>query len=50
VKKEYCTDNFQACARYMVLQSVGGDFVPNDLQPDQEERAKEIIEEAKEWL
>jgi len=50
VKEKYCNNNYSACARYMVLKSVGGDFVPNDLMPEQVERAKEIIEEALEWL
>ena len=50
VKEKYCNTNYSACARYMVLKSVGADFVPNDLLPDEVERAKEIIEEALEWL
>jgi hypothetical protein len=50
VKEKYCNNNYSACARYMVLESVGGDFVPNDLMPEQVERAKEIIEEALEWI
>lgn len=50
IKEKYCYDNFSECARYMVLEAVGGEFVPADLQPDQAERAKEIIEEAMELL
>lgn len=49
-KDRYCLNNYYACARYVVSKTVGGDFVPNDLQPDQEELGKELIEEAKEWL
>jgi hypothetical protein len=49
IKKEYCYNNYSKCARYMVLTSVGGDFVPGDLLPRQAERAKEIIDEALEW-
>lgn len=50
IRKKYCNNNYSACARYMVLKSLGGEFVPFDLQPDHEERAKEIIEEGLEWL
>lgn len=50
VKEKYCNNNYSACARYMVLKSVGGDFVPNDLMPEQVERVKKIIKEALEWL
>ncbi|MFC2155629.1 hypothetical protein ACFLRB_03965 [Acidobacteriota bacterium] len=50
VKEKYCTDNYENCARYMVLSAVGGDFVPNDLLPEQVEKAKEIIAEAQEWI
>jgi len=50
IKEKYCTDNYANCARYMVLTSVGGDFVPNDLLPEQVEKAKEIIAEAQEWI
>ena len=50
VKEKYCNNNYSACARYMVLKSVGADFIPNDLMPDQVERAKETIEEALEWM
>jgi hypothetical protein len=50
LKEKYCNTNYSACARYKVLKSVGGDFVPNDLLPDEVERAKQIIEEALEWM
>jgi hypothetical protein len=50
IKKKYCYNNFSECARYMVLEAVGGEFVPADLMPDQPGRAKEIIEEAMELL
>lgn len=50
IKTKYCYNNYSECARYMVLAAVGGDFVPNDLLPEQVEKAKEIIEEAQEFL
>ncbi|MCK5058951.1 MAG: hypothetical protein KAT34_20055 [Candidatus Aminicenantes bacterium] len=50
IKEKYCYNNYSKCARYMVLTSVGGDFVPNDLLPEQVEEAKEIIAEAQEWM
>jgi len=50
IKKAYCYEHSSQCARYMVLTAVGGDFVPNDLLPEQVEEAKEIIEEAQEFL
>lgn len=50
IKEKYCNDNNSECARYMIVREVGGDFVPPDLQPDQIEEAKEIIEECREFV
>lgn len=50
IKEQYCNTNHSECARYMVLQAVGGDFIPNDLQPAETSKAEEIIEECKKFL
>lgn len=50
IKEKYCNKDYEKCARYMVLKSIGGDFIPNDLLPEEVERAKEIIDEGLEWL
>jgi hypothetical protein len=50
IKETYCYQNFEKCARYIVLTTVGGDFVPKELLPEQVEKAKEIIAGAQEWL
>ena len=50
IKTKYCYNNHSECARHMVLAAVGGDFIPNDLLPEQVEKVKEIIDEAREWL
>lgn len=50
IKETYCNTNYSECARYMVLQAVGGDFIPNDLQPHETSKAEEVIEECKEFL
>lgn len=50
IKEKYCNGNYSECARYMIVREVGGDFVPPDLQPDQIEEAKEIIEECREFV
>ena len=50
IKEKYCNDNNLECARYMIVREVGSDFVPQDLEPDQIEEAKEIIEECREFV
>ncbi|QWV93163.1 hypothetical protein KP004_18655 [Geomonas oryzisoli] len=43
-KMMYCTDNFEACARYTVRKAAGKEAVPEDLFPNQIERAREILD------
>jgi hypothetical protein len=45
-KKKYCLGNNAACARYMVLQSLGPGHVPNTLYPSMNDVARQIIETA----
>lgn len=42
-KKKYCKDDFASCARYVVCEALGKNAVPDDLYPNQSERAQEII-------
>lgn len=42
-KKNYCRADKTQCARYMVLQALGLDKVPNNLVPTQIDRAKSLI-------
>ena len=44
-KKKYCEGDKTACARYMVAETVGKDFVTGDLYPNMVDKAKKIIEE-----
>lgn len=43
IKFMYCNDNFTGCARYIVRKSAGSAAVPQDLFPNQNDRAKEIL-------
>ena len=43
-KNQYCKDGFEKCARYMIFKAKGKSSVPADLFPNQQERAKGIIE------
>lgn len=42
-KMMYCNDNFVKCARHMVREDAGKEAVPEDLFPNQQDRAKEIL-------
>ena len=42
-KMMYCNDNYSACARFMVRSECGSDQVPEDLFPNQTDRAKTIL-------
>ena len=42
-KQEYCKTNFKACARFIVSKTLGKLSLPNDLFPNQEEKAKILI-------
>ncbi len=43
MKKKYCQGDNSTCARFMVFKAKGRDFVPGDLYPSQQDRAKQII-------
>jgi hypothetical protein len=43
-KKLYCQREFEKCARFMVVQAKGRGTVPEDLFPNQIDRAANIIE------
>ncbi len=43
IKTRYCKGDNQDCARYMVVQALGRGSVPENLFPNQTERAREII-------
>lgn len=45
MKEKYCKTNNLNCARYMVSQAVGKEFVPLDLAPNEKERSYMIIVE-----
>ncbi|MBU5638542.1 hypothetical protein KOM00_17580 [Geomonas sp. Red69] len=42
-KMMYCTDNFEACARFTVRREAGKEAVPEDLFPNQIDRARQIL-------
>lgn len=42
-KRLYCMDNAKGCARYVLGQSLGSDFVPPDLFPHQRNRAEKLL-------
>jgi len=39
----YCEENPEKCARYMVKQALGDDYVPYDLFPHQRDKAVQFI-------
>ena len=43
LKKRYCRDEYRSCARWMVRAAIGGDKVPGDLFPNQNERVARLI-------
>ena len=44
LKKKYCESNKNNCARYMVLQAIGPEYVDNTLFPHMLDRAMELIQ------
>jgi hypothetical protein len=45
-KKKYCLGSNTKCARWLVLQNLGPEHVPNTLYPGMFDVASEIIEKA----
>ena len=43
IKLRYCKDNCSDCARYLVREALGKERVPEDLFPNQNEKAREVI-------
>jgi hypothetical protein len=43
MKKRYCTKDNSTCARFMIVQAMGREHVPQDLFPNNTDRAKTII-------
>ena len=44
MKKRYCLDDFNSCARHMVFLKLGKEAVPSDLYPHQTEAAEKILQ------
>jgi hypothetical protein len=44
IKKKYCLGNNLFCARFMVASKLGKEKVPQDLYPEDIDRAEEILE------
>ncbi len=43
-KRNYCLGDNTNCARFLVRQALGAEHVPDDLFPNQRERAKVLLE------
>lgn len=43
LKKRYCRKSYALCARYLVADTLGRDKVPENLTPNQTERADDLI-------
>lgn len=46
-KKRYCETNKEGCARYLVANTLGPEFVTNQLFPNMMSQAEKIIKENK---
>ncbi|MDP2151210.1 MAG: hypothetical protein Q8K13_16370 [Parvibaculum sp.] len=47
-KKRYCLGDFDSCARFAVFKAINRDAVPQDLYPNEVEKAVELIQASKE--
>lgn len=43
VKKQYCEKDFKNCARHMIVEAFGRGTVPENLFPNETEKAQAII-------
>ena len=43
LKKRFCVDRFDLCARYQVFSKLGREGVPGDLYPTQTQRVEAIL-------
>jgi hypothetical protein len=41
-KQNFCRAEYKECARFIVAVKLGPDNIPNDLFPNQKERAKQL--------
>ena len=46
LKNLYCLQDFDKCARYMIVKELGREKVPADLFPNQIEKARSILQTA----
>jgi hypothetical protein len=46
LKKRFCLNEFETCARYMIFRKLGKPAVPADLYPNQRTRAEGILASA----
>lgn len=46
LRYQYCHGNFAQCARHTVHESLGSEFVPADLFPNEQVRAHQILSRA----
>jgi hypothetical protein len=44
IKIRYCREEYSGCARHMIYKAIGREKVPQDLFPNNTERAKQIID------
>jgi len=44
MKKQYCRDDYESCARYVIFNKLGREQVPAELFPNQIDRAKQILQ------
>lgn len=42
-KKKYCESDCTICARYIVASQLGKEYVPDNLYPNMEAKAKDIL-------
>ena len=42
-KQRYCRSEYDKCARFVVASKLGGDKVPGDLFPNDQDRAQKLI-------
>ena len=46
VKSAYCFGDYPKCSRLLVRQAIGVENVPDDMRPDDNEMAEQILEKA----
>ena len=46
MRKSYCLGDNTRCARYQILKTLGREYIPDDLAPNQVEISQRLIEAA----